>query len=72
MVQSWRMQLNKLYSENKFECPRAGTLTPYRNTNTPKEKNVIPAGQKPRGEVQQLPQLFQTKIPLIDNKQHAN
>lgn len=61
MVQFWRMQLNKLYSESKFEFPVAAHLHTKETQTHTKNKNVIPAGQKQKGEVQQLPQLFQTK-----------
>lgn len=72
MVQFLRMQLNKLYSGNKFEFPVAGTLTHKRNTNTYKEQKCNPAGQNKRVKFNNFLNFFQTKIPLINNKQHAN
>ena len=70
MVPFWRMHLKGLHSGNKFEFPIASTLT--HKTNTHKEQQLIPAGQKQKGEVQQFPLLFKTKIPLIKNKQREN
>lgn len=72
MVPFWRMHLKGLHSGNKFEFPIASTLTHKTNTNTHKEQQLIPAGQKQKGEVQQFPLLFKTKIPLIKNKQREN
>ena len=66
------MHLRGLHSGNKFEFPIASTLTHKTNTNTQKGQNLITAGQKQKGEVQQFPLLFQTKIPLIINKQCEN
>lgn len=66
------MHLKGLHSGNKSEFPIASTLTHKTNTNTHKEQKLIPAGQKQKGGVQQFPLLFQTKIPLLKNKQREN
>ena len=65
------MHLKGLHLGNKFEFPIAGTLTLKTNTNTHKEQNLIPAGQKQKAKDQQLPQIF-SKIPLSNNERSAN
>ena len=60
------MYLKGLRSGNKFEFPYHAHLH-TRQIQTHKEQNLIPAGQKQRGEDQQLPQFFQRFLLVIIN-----
>ena len=65
MVQFWRMQLNKLYSGNKFEFPVAGTLTHKRNTNTCKEQKCNPCRTKTKGWSSTTSSTFSPRFLLL-------
>ena len=66
------MYLKGLHSGNKFEFPIASTLTHKTNTNTQKEQNLTLQDKNKRVKFNNFLYFFQTKIPLIKNKQCEN